>query len=245
MDDEDSKVRRNLVLACTLVVLAWWLGIPFDKVSDRFLGFAPSAKTFEWRVWFAAALALIYFALRFRFSEDHQKAVLAYAADRKSCSSAILRWWIRRETTMFVRFSDRTPMPVMGSAFKTFAHAAIKGIQRAYGDEQLPAKLTRILVSDAAFKTVSINNGEYGIPQYKSGQVNVQFFIRTNRGEDPSREGAQPLGFELELFGRGIAWFATQAAVVVYSKSGTGLLLPWMMTVVAAGLACWKIFSTW
>lgn len=146
---------------------------------------------------------------------------------------------------MFVRFGDSTPMPVMGSAFKTIAHAAVKGIQRAYGDEHLPAKLTRTFVSEAAFKTVSIDNGAYGIPQYRAGQANVQFFIRTNRGEDPSHNGAQPLGFELGLFGRAIAWLTTQVAVFVYSKSGTGLLLPWMMAVAATGVAIWKIVSTW
>ena len=245
MDDEDSKVRRNLVVACTVVLLAWWLGIPFDKVSDRFLGFAPTAKTFEWRVWFAAAVALLYFAWRFRFSDDHKEAVKAYAKDRQDRSVAMLTWWARREIAMFVRVGDRMPMPLMGSAFKTIAHAAVKGIQRAYGDENMPAKLTRAFVGDAAFQNVSVNNGEYGVPQYRSGIVRVQFFIRTARGEDPSRDGAQALGVELAPLGRAIAWLGTQVCVLVYSNSGTRLLLPWAMALAAGGLACLKIIRTW
>ena len=136
-------------------------------------------------------------------------------------------------------------MPVMGNAFKTIAHAAVKSIQRARGDEQLAATITRIFVSDGAFKTISKANGAYGVPQFRSGLINAQFFVRTKHGEDPSRDGAQPLGFELGFAGRGIAWLATRVVVLVYSKSGTGLLLPWMMAVVAGGLACRKIMAAW
>ncbi|AVQ81665.1 hypothetical protein [Variovorax sp. PMC12] len=245
MEDEDSKVRRNLVVASVVVLLAWWLGIPFDKVSDRFLGYAPAVKTFEWRVWFAAALALVYFALRFRFSEEHKKAVLVYATDRKDLSSALLRWWVKWEVSMFVRSTGRMPMPVMGTAFKTIAQAAVKEMQRNFGDERMEAKITRVFVSDARFESFSVNNGEYGVPRFKTGVVNVQFFIRTIHGEHPSRGGAQPLGFELRWLGRVIAWIFTQAAVFVYSKSGTTLMLPWVLAVVAAAVAVRRVFTAW
>jgi len=136
-------------------------------------------------------------------------------------------------------------MPLMGSVFASIAHASVKGIQHAYGDENMHAKLTRAFVADAAFHNVSVNNGEYGVPQYRSGLVRVQFFIRTARGEDPSRDGVQALGVELSPVRRAIAWIGTQVCVLVYSNSGTRLLLPWAMALAAGGLACLKVIRTW
>ncbi|MDR6453909.1 hypothetical protein [Variovorax paradoxus] len=245
MDDEDSRARRNFLVASTLVILAWWLGVPFDQMSTKFLGFAPQGKTFEWRVWFAAATALIYFALRFWFSEASKKAIADYASDKVACSSRALRRWIRFETAMFVRFGENTPMPVMGTAFRTIAHAAVKKIQVAHDNTGHPARIVRIIVSGATFTLPNADSTTYPQPVWKSGVAFVQFVVRTPHGDDPSLDGAQPLGFELAFLGRTIAWFVSTLETTLFSKSGTGLLLPWWLGVAAMAVAVWKVYAAW
>lgn len=94
MDDEDSKVRRNLIVVSVLMILVWWLQAPLDKVSEKFFGVSPNGPAFEWRVWLAAALALAYFCLRFRFCQDHTNAVTVMRNERRDLERRLLRRWI-------------------------------------------------------------------------------------------------------------------------------------------------------
>jgi hypothetical protein len=245
VDDEDSKARRNLMIASTVVILAWWLAIPFDQMSTKFLGFAPQVKTFEWRVWFAAVVGLIYFALRFWFSEANKKAIAEYASDKVVCSSRALRRWLRFETALFVRFGRNTPMPVLGTAFHTVAQVAVKKVQSAYADAGPSAEIVRIIVSEATFDKPFLNSATDPKMSWKSGAARIQFIVGTPNGDYPSLNGAQPVGFELTTLGRAMAWFVTAMEVALFSRSGTGLLLPWWLGSAAIALAAWKVCAAW
>lgn len=69
MEDEDSKVRRNLVMVSSTILLAAWLGIPISRLLEKAL--PGSGVTQEpWRFWVAEFAVLIYLAVRYRFAEE-------------------------------------------------------------------------------------------------------------------------------------------------------------------------------
>lgn len=75
-DDEDSKTRRNLLAASTIILLLSWLDLPVSAVADRLFGTSvkdPAFKVDEWRIWTAAFVMLLYFAWRFRHSPQFHK----------------------------------------------------------------------------------------------------------------------------------------------------------------------------
>ncbi|RZL66416.1 MAG: hypothetical protein EOP81_00140 [Variovorax sp.] len=100
MDDEDGKIRRNLVAASAIVLLLAWLDLPLDQLAERLLGTnkntTPISLEAE-RVWIAAIALLAYLALRFRFSTEVVKGVeAATAAWRQGLSTRVRKAVQRR-----------------------------------------------------------------------------------------------------------------------------------------------------
>ncbi|QBK04504.1 hypothetical protein DW355_06630 [Hylemonella gracilis] len=65
IDDEDPKVRRNLVAFSSAILLFAWLELPMKAVTEKFVSTSWSAEPL--RVWLAIAGVLIYLAMRFHF----------------------------------------------------------------------------------------------------------------------------------------------------------------------------------
>ena len=73
MEDDDLKVRRNLVLMSALVLVFAWLGIPFSVVIGKLI--APtSVYPDEHKVWLIGLVSLAYLGLRYSFSNEGVKA---------------------------------------------------------------------------------------------------------------------------------------------------------------------------
>lgn len=85
--DDDDKVRRNLVVASSIILLAAWLGMPLAAVAERMLGIsAGSPATFSLspnRFWSATLFVILYFFLRYRFSSEARRAVRAFRRERQ------------------------------------------------------------------------------------------------------------------------------------------------------------------
>lgn len=68
IDDEDGKIRRNLVFASSAILIAAWLGVPGTTLLGSFA--ASLANTPPWKLT-ALGFALIgYLSYRYRFSEE-------------------------------------------------------------------------------------------------------------------------------------------------------------------------------
>lgn len=78
MDDEDSKVRRNLVAASTLVLVTAWLDVPLPALGEKLIGLradSACAVLEPWRVWSAVLAVLMYLGLRYRFAEGSTRVL--------------------------------------------------------------------------------------------------------------------------------------------------------------------------
>lgn len=72
-DDTDAKIRRNLVVFSTLIVLVAWLQIPVGEIAVGLLKLDKLEKPLQlsqFRLWVACFAVLLYMALRYRFTEE-------------------------------------------------------------------------------------------------------------------------------------------------------------------------------
>ncbi|MES2247601.1 MAG: hypothetical protein V4645_09985 [Pseudomonadota bacterium] len=239
IDDEDSKARRNLLVVSTAMILVWWLDVSADKVSARFLGLDASGPGFEWRVWLAMTVALFYFALRFHFSKAHVAHVKSLRIDLLRIAEIQLTKWLRLENNLRLRF---VWMPtVLGDAFGLFMERAGKSIAQGHGLTE-PLPVVRISVPAANYQTVAYTDGSQRMT-LQSGSMRVQYFVQGPHGDQPSNEAS--LGFELRWLRQSIAWVRMWTWATIYSESSTSLLLPSLWAAFAAGLAGFKLASTW
>lgn len=72
LEDEDNKVRRNLLAVSTGILLIVWLELPVSDLAERVFG-VKGFQVSEPRIWFSAVVLLCYFALRFRLSDNYLK----------------------------------------------------------------------------------------------------------------------------------------------------------------------------
>ncbi len=71
LDEEtDSKIRRNLVLASTAILLFSWLQVPMPVIADKVNPSAAPYQLATWRLWVACLVILSYLALRYRFTPE-------------------------------------------------------------------------------------------------------------------------------------------------------------------------------
>jgi hypothetical protein len=75
IDDEDPKVRRNLITFSSAIVLFAWLELPMKAVTEKLVSASWTAEPM--RVWLAIAGALIYLAVRFHFIGGGKEAFRA------------------------------------------------------------------------------------------------------------------------------------------------------------------------
>lgn len=73
--DDDDKIRRNLVMASSAVILYYWLELPPGAIVSRVLGVTVAYSVDAYRIWLALFLVLAYFCYRFYFAVAHSEVV--------------------------------------------------------------------------------------------------------------------------------------------------------------------------
>lgn len=235
MEDEDAKVRRNFIAISVVIVLAWWLRVPLDRAGEKLLGMGLLGPDIEWRVWAAAGAALAYFALRFRFSDEHAQAIKVIANERSGVLQRLLGRWLRWETAAFVRWGI-TP-PIFGDGFA----ALVRARPTRPDQERLP--ITAIRVGGVIL--VKMVNGRMQPLAKGSIEGMANLTIERVHGNGSDTSVLTGVGFELGRLHRAIANFLACIWLLLYSKSGTWLVLPWIAGAMAAVVCGVKLNRSW
>lgn len=227
MDDEDSKVRRNLVVASALVLLLVWLKLPLADVAERLLGTKSSAtlQIDAARVWSAVVVVLVYFALRFGFSEAVEKAGekigTASLLARASLIEVIVRW----ELMLFNKF--RKVSPVFGVNLVGHLDKQTDEMRLELNRHPVGSTVGTELVKAAVY----FSGFEDSIEQW-SGAIRVKYFWTTSK-HGSARSTGETVPWHL----RGVRrWFVVVVAflrVVLLSQVGLSLLYPLALFVLA------------
>lgn len=72
MDDDDQKIRRNLVAFSSAVLLLAWLDIPFSALLGKLIDVKVSQPS-DSRLWIAGLVVLTYLGIRYSFSAEGRK----------------------------------------------------------------------------------------------------------------------------------------------------------------------------
>ena len=75
LEDEDSKIRRNLVLVSGAILCSSWLGIQLTVFLEKLLP-AGTQVPDNWKFWVVELALLIYLGIRYRFSDEGSKYVI-------------------------------------------------------------------------------------------------------------------------------------------------------------------------
>jgi hypothetical protein len=76
VEDGDDKIRRNLLVVSSAVLVVAWLKLPPGELAERIIGIKASTGDVVagWRVWSAILALLVYLALRYRFHNPTRSA---------------------------------------------------------------------------------------------------------------------------------------------------------------------------
>ena len=102
IEDEDTKIRRNLVVVSAVIVVSAWLEIPFSSLLSKFLD-SEAAPPEVYKFWTVGFAMMIYFGLRYTFSKeggDYKSSIekeLLYFRDQKA------HLLLQRQTRKFTR----------------------------------------------------------------------------------------------------------------------------------------------
>lgn len=233
MEDEVSKIRRNLVAVSAAIMLAWWLQAPLDKISEKVLG-TTVGSNFEWRAWFAATIVLLYFALRFRFSKEHTEAIAEMENEAGAVGRRLLLRWMNWETTWYVRW---------GYLPRAFRESFPIIIGASPDDAARNRRITRVDVAnmvigqrDSVGQVLPPSKGQV------LGTVDIDVYrIAANRSE---HRGLAQIGFDLSRMQRWSLRVWTYLWLGVYSRASTWLMVPWTLTACALAVCIWKQVRT-
>lgn len=229
MEDEDSKVRRNLLAVSTLVLLVAWLDTPLSKVGGKFLGIENLDAQFEWRVWAAAGALIIYFALRHRFSPENTTAFNAMKKEMAGAARRVLTLWMIMEVRLFKLFRLTLFLP-KASLVAADDSALASGTKHGLDGP----KVARIRVDGANFL---IND---------KGPNNVSLSTLFHLVDGGSKNTVVPEQLQAPLAHYHVLFLRFWAFLwlAMYSKASTSFLWPWSLAAAAAAVVTFKLVTT-
>ena len=75
IDDDDSKIRRNLIVYCSLIVFSKWFGFSLPIFFSKIIG--QELHEVDQKINTASIIVLLYLLLRFMFSNSFETSLLA------------------------------------------------------------------------------------------------------------------------------------------------------------------------
>lgn len=235
MDDEDSKIRRNLVTASAIVIVTAWLDVSVPDILERVFSLkAPAVPALEiaaWKVWSAILAVLLYFVWRYRWSDEVEKGMKSHN------EAAVLRY----------------QHLIHGTYLENVGRWAVSGTYPADVDPLL-AKLVDAglrlygAVNQPRPQTVVISPIGLQHPSAHTAQVHVY-------GEwDPPREeetlggmsvGTRGASIEIPIDKRRVDryWLAARVFAHLNSKASMALAWPFGLWIVAAGITSYRLVN--
>lgn len=229
MEDEDEKIRRNLVALSALILIAAWLEIPFSAVVAKFVDgghIAPEA----YKLWVVGFALLIYMGLRYSFSPEGARYESAIQDDLRRMQLDMALNMAQRQVDAFVK-SGAEPAILVGNLKQiSREHAARMQRVNKAGDEE---GLSRIRIS---------------ISEHRDAPWH--FLIRTSwewSGEKgpAASSGGQPI--EVNITGRYRLFIEMTSLLSTWTWSASSIrhLAPAALSFCAASVLCAKVLAAY
>ncbi|KQP20563.1 hypothetical protein [Pseudorhodoferax sp. Leaf267] len=231
MDDEDTKARRNFIAVSTVILLVWWLQLPAQSIFEKLLGLRDVSTAFEWRVWVATSAALLYFALRFRFSGSHETSVEEMRKEAARLRNLHFRRWMSIES--FVLRKWKYTPPVIKAALRDSLHFEI--LFKELGTAKRHIKVRRAIV---AYSDDGRDERAWG-PGTQIAKVDLDV-MKPNGGGTVTTETV--IRCPMPPVVRHFLNSTVACFLLTYAKASLAIFYPWIAGICAASVCAWR---TW
>jgi len=239
MDDDDSKARRNVVIASGLVWLLAWLKVPAAALASKFLSTAgatgiptPGTPVLDpQRLWLAVLVALIYLGLRYRFSVEGKSASAVIREEWRSAHDILIGAMLGRALWRYTRFGWESGMPQYG--LKPLGQRINAEAQDRQGDPK---------VTDDMRPVFTIQTFKLDLETYEGTVALAPSWHFANA---PARKHSGGTTV-VKLTGWRKYWlrFLAGLRVVFYSSASIQHLTPWGLLLGAISISVWKLITT-
>jgi len=215
-EDTDEKIRRNLIVASTAVLLGAWLNLPALAIVKRVLGEDAGSSVQPWRLWAAVIALLLYLSLRYRFSDGVRHAWDTNRAEFQSFRIAAMDAMLVSEAKRYTKTGAES------SAFysELNSYVASRGGTRKTRPE------------------IALNKITHHTPGKGEAELSLSW-----SAEHVSDSSDRPIGFELSKQDSRIANARALVRLLAYSRSSTSMLVPSTMAALALGISTWRLLQ--
>ena len=227
LDDDDSKVRRNLVVYSTAIIAAWFLGVSIQSLSKEFLPSSASFTTIPiYKIVLLQVAVQIYLSLRYRFSKYATDELDSFKQETAALFKIKAEKYIRRKVRNFRdNLTDKIFNPTLQGYVKDEEEDRI-----GFGKNN---KLVSMQIDQIAFKTPW------------SGDIKISKELKTDDGGDISRSGGNILQFE--LVGKDKIYIKAFSIihVILYTRGSINFLSPYFLSLSAFIIELQHLKDAW
>lgn len=252
MEDDNDKVRRNLVAMSTATILVAWLDVPVQTVLQH-------AVAKDWtpnflKGWVAAYIVLFYLTMRFRFEQEGDNALKL----AREIYSRMLNELILKEVTHDMALSSRTWWKtarfLVETAFRSYLGKS--GIELrpsedidTLSEDQIDERRERIVWMHSDWgsdsiqiepKSIRFRHTPVAIHTRRFGRGRVELTSETVN-TDPSQKRTFYSNFYLSPFRALRIHLLAYLFSWIYSRASLVNLLPFILGLVASGVISFKI----
>jgi hypothetical protein len=216
-EDSDDKIRRNLIVVSTAVLLGGWLELPATSVMKRVLGDDIATTVQAWRLWVAVLVVLTYLVLRYKFSHGANHAVQDAKGELQGFRLAGMNAVLDRQMKHYTMTGVEPP------AFRGAFSSYVKSRVGAYQGRP------EISVTKVTHHVIGKGEVELSLEWPSQGSAN---------------ESDRPLGFELSWREKATANTRSVLRLFCYSDASTSFLVPVALAALALAISLWRLFQS-
>lgn len=226
IDDEDAKVRKNLVTYSALVVLASFFEISLLDLINK-IGWT-TRNIPEWKAITAGLACLVYLLARYRWSKDFLSSMASKQADlynaRAAMRRAYLDSWVKRCINKTTRFFDRKMMPNPDERLESLRLHDVEFLALGY----------------TVYRDFEIKVNQDGYQKQVVGYPKIGVaFVRTYIRDQVLDRKEDLIYIKPKLWIVIVEHFVTKAKYYFYSEGAIGVVVPVFLALIA--LCCFAV----
>ena len=224
MDDDDQKIRRNLVTYSSALLLLTWLGIPFSALLGKLFEIK-SSQPEDWKLWTAGLVVLVYLGIRYSFSAEGQKYQNELRRDLEIIEVDTAIALAKQQANYFTR-TGREPAVFSG---KLISHIE----EKSTGMGDVPKRGGR--------PKIELSMNEYGKAPYKFTMAS-ELVWRLDGKHLGSSSGGSSVDIKITGVYRLYVLTVSRLHAFFYSSSSINYLAPVLLSLIAAVVLTCKVF---
>jgi hypothetical protein len=214
IQDDNDKVRRNLVVASSAIIIFAWLGLNETILFERLFG--NQVTTISWRVSILSIAILAYLSLRYRFADS---TIKDYGRLIGEWCEILANNTDRRIHSIFKKFS-RTQKDVAIFSPKLSDYVNDQISDTAFGEKR-------------DWHLISLQHTSIQPKDTWSGELGMAIDLGDNDGYSSKRVGGNKVEYSFEGYERYRLITVSLLRLVTYTKGAIDFIAPILLALLA------------